>query len=577
MSTQQLKVATKRGIPKCPTGIAGLDQITEGGLPKGRTTLLCGTAGCGKTVLAMEFLARGATEFNEPGVFLAFEETDKELSQNVASMGFDLPALCARKKLVLDYVRIERSEIEETGEYDLEGLFIRLGAAIDAIGAKRVVLDTIEALFSGFTDTNILRAELRRLFQWLKSRGVTAVITAESGDGKLTRAGIEEYVADCVILLDHRVEDQTSIRRLRVIKYRGTLHGTSEYPFLIAETGLSVLPLSSLKLEHKASTQKISSGVPRLDAMLGGKGFYRGMSILVSGGAGTGKSSLAAHFVQAACKRGERALYMASEQSTDEVLRNMLSIGIDLEPWLRRGLLQFYAARPGTFGLEKHLVTIHDITTTFDPKVVVIDPITNFAAVGTHSEVKSMVTRLIDMLKGRQITAMFTSLTPGDSSAELSEVGVSSQMDAWLLLRNLEYNGERNRGLYVLKSRGMAHSNQIREFVLTNHGVQLLDVYIGPSGFLTGSARVAQEARERAEAEERKEQLRHKSFELKQRHQQLEAQIAKMRSEFACEEQSLLRAAKQMESRENQIALDRVQMGHARQADSIPAHSNGHA
>lgn len=577
MSRRHEKGEPKSGISKCPTGISGLDQITEGGLPKGRPTLLCGTAGCGKTVLAMEFLARGATEYNEPGVFMAFEETGKELSQNVASMGFDLPALCARKKLVLDYVRIERSEIEETGEYDLEGLFIRLGNAIDAIGAKRVVLDTIEALFSGFTDTNILRAELRRLFQWLKARGVTAVITAESGDGKLTRAGIEEYVADCVILLDHRVEEQTAIRRLRVIKYRGTLHGTSEYPFLIGQTGLSVLPLSSLKLEHKAPTQKLSTGIPRLDAMLGGKGFYRGTSILVSGGAGTGKSSLAAHFVQAACKRGERALYMASEQSTDEVLRNMLSIGIDLEPWLRRGLLQFYAARPGTFGLEKHLVTIHDITTMFDPKVVVIDPITNFASVGTHSEVKSMVTRLIDMLKGRQITAVFTSLTPGDSSAELSEVGVSSQMDAWLLLRNLEYNGERNRGLYVLKSRGMAHSNQIREFVLTNHGVQLLDVYVGPAGLLTGSARVAQEARERAETEEREEQLRHKTFELEQRRQQLEAQMAKMRSEFAREEQSLLRAANQMELREKQIVLDRVQMGRARKADGIPAHSNGRA
>ena len=575
MSIKQLKVLAKSGIRKCPTGIVGLDQITGGGLPAGRPTLLCGNAGCGKTVLAMEFLVRGANEFNEPGVFVAFEETDKDLSQNVASMGFNLPALCARKKLVLDYVCIERSEIEESGDYDLEGLFIRLGNAIDSVGAKRVVLDTIESLFSGFSNTNILRAELRRLFGWLKTKGVTAVITAESGDGKLTRQGIEEYVADCVILLDHRVEDQTSIRRMRVTKYRGTMHGTSEYPFLIGQAGISVLPLSSLKLEHKAPTQRISSGVPRLDAMLGGKGFYRATSILVSGGAGTGKSSLAAHFVEAACKRGERALYMASEQSTDEVIRNMRSIGIDLEPWVKRDLLRFYSTRPGTFGLEKHLVTIHDETTAFRPHVVVIDPITNFASVGSRSEVKSMVTRLIDTFKSRQITAMFTSLTPGDSSPELSEVGVSSQMDSWLLLRNLESNGERNRGLYVLKSRGMAHSNQIREFVLTKLGIQLLDIYVGPSGLVTGSARVAQEAKERAEAEERKQQLRRKTLEMKQSRQQLEAQIARMRSDFEIEEQSLLRDAHQMELREKQINVDRLEMGHTRKADQVHANGNG--
>ncbi len=575
MSIKQLKVLAKSGIRKCPTGIVGLDQITGGGLPAGRPTLLCGNAGCGKTVLAMEFLVRGANQFNETGVFVAFEETDKDLSQNVASMGFDLPALCARKKLFLDYVCIERGETEESGDYDLEGLFIRLGNAIDSVGAKRVVLDTIESLFSGFSNTSILRAELRRLFGWLKAKGVTAVITAESGDGKLTRHGIEEYVADCVILLDHRVEDQTSIRRMRVTKYRGTTHGTSEYPFLIGQTGISVLPLSSLKLEHKAPAQKISSGVPRLDAMLGGKGFYRATSILVSGGAGTGKSSLAAHFVDAACKRGERALYMASEQSTDEVIRNMRSIGIDLEPWIKRNLLRFYSARPGTFGLEKHLVTIHDETAAFRPQVVVIDPITNFASVGSHAEVKSMITRLIDMLKARQITAMFTSLTAGGDSPELSEVGVSSQMDSWLLLRNLESNGERNRGFYILKSRGMAHSNQIREFVLTKHGIQLLDVYVGPSGLVAGSARVAQEAKERAEAEERKQQLRRKTIEMKESRRQLEAQIAKMRSDFEIQEQSLLRDAHQMESREKQINVDRLEMGHSRKADQVHVNGNG--
>ena len=452
-----------------------------------------------------------------------------------------------------------------------KGTIIRLGHAIDQIGAKGVVLDTLESLFSAFSNTTILRAELRRLFGFLKSKGVSAVITAESGDGKLTRNGIEEYVADCVILLDHRVEEQASIRRLRVIKYRGTTHGTSEYPFLIGQTGLSVLPLSSLKLDHKAPTQRISSGVARLDTMLGGKGFYRGTSILVSGVAGTGKSSLAAHFVRAACQRGERALYMASEQSPEEVLRNMRSIGVDLEPWVKRDLLRFYASRPGTFGLEKHLVTIHDMTTAFDPKVVVIDPITNFASVGSYAEVKSMVTRLIDLFKSRQITAMFTSLTSGDSSPELSEVGVSSQMDSWLLLRNLESNGERNRGLYVLKSRGMAHSNQIREFELTDQGVQLRDVYVGPSGLLTGSARDAQEAREKAEAVERQRQVERKSLELQQKRRQLEAEIARMRSAFDLEEIALLRHAKQTEFQENQLTLDRKEMGRVRCADLLSA------
>ena len=569
MARHHAKLAPHRGIAKSLTGIAGLDQITEGGLPKGRPTLVCGSAGCGKTVLAMEFLVRGATDFKEPGVFVAFEETGKDLSQNVASMGFDLPALIARKKVVLEHVRVERSEIEETGDYDLEGLFVRLQSAIEKVGAKRIVLDTIEALFSGFSNVNILRAELRRLFSWLKERGLTAMITAESGDAKLTRHGIEEYVADCVILLDHRVEDQNSIRRLRVIKYRGTAHGTSEYPFLIGATGLSVLPLSSLKLDHKASTHRISSGIPRLDAMLGGKGFYRGTSVLISGGAGTGKSSLAAQFVQAACQRGERALYIASEQSSAEIIRNMRSIGIDLEPWVQHDLLRIHASRPGTYGLEKHLVTIHDVTTTFNPSVVVIDPITNFAVVGTHSEVKSMATRLIDDFKAREITAMFTSLTEGEGAAETSEIGVSSLMDAWLLLRNLESNGERNRGLYVLKARGLAHSNQIREFVLTDHGVQLLDVYVGPSGLLTGSARVAQVAREQAAAQERREKLQRKASELKSKRQQLEAQIERMRAEFTLEEKSLTRDLDTMESREKQFAFDRAEMGRARNADSL--------
>ncbi len=568
---------SKNGIRKCRTGIAGLDQITEGGLPEGRSTLVCGPAGSGKTVLAMEFLVRGAMECNEPGVFLAFEETRKELTQNVASMGFDLPSLQAQKKLLVNHVNVQREEIEETGEYDLTGLFIRIDNAIKAIGAKRLVLDTIESLFAGFVNANILRTELRRLFEWLKAKKITAVITAETGDGALTRQGIEEYVADCVILLDHRVDDQTSIRRLRVVKYRGTTHGTNEYPFLIGSRGVSVLPLSALKLDHKASPERISTGIARLDAMLDGKGFYRGSSILISGGAGTGKSSLSAHFVRAACERGERVLYLASEQSPDEVLRNMLSIGIDLAPFLKKGLLKFYAARPGAFGLERHLVTMHDLALAFHPKVVVIDPITNFASTGTHSEVKSMVTRLIDMFKFHQITAMFTSLTSGDSSPELSEVGVSSLMDSWLLLRNIECNGERNRGLYVLKSRGMYHSNQIREFTLSDHGFQLLDVYVGSSGLLTGSARVAQEAREAAEAAERKRLLARKTLEQKHKRLQLEASIQRMRDEFALEQESLARDLQDLQLKREQVAEDRLEMSRARAADPLPARSNGHA
>ena len=567
----------RREIPKCPTGIVGLDQITEGGLPRCRPTLICGSAGCGKTVLAMEFLVRGVTEFNEPGVFMSFEESDKEVTANVASMGFDLNALCARKKLFLDYVRVERSEIEETGEYDLEGLFGRLEGAIRSVRAKRVVLDTIEALISGFGNTGILRAELRRLFTWLKDHGVTALITSEAGDGKLTRYGIEEYIADCVILLDHRVEDQNSIRRLRVVKYRGTEHGTSEYPFLIGRNGFSVLPLSSLRLECHASSQRVSSGIPRLDSMLGEKGFFRGSSILLSGGAGTGKSSVAAHFAQAACQRAEKAFYIASEESVSEVVRNMHSIGIELDPWIRRGQLKFHAARPGSFGLERHLINVHEEVLAFHPDVVVIDPVSNFESVGSFAQVASMLTRLIDLFKSRQITAMFTSLTAADAAPETTEIGVSSLIDCWLLLRNMECNGERNRGLYILKSRGMAHSNQIREFMLTSRGVKLLDAYIGPSGVLTGTARVAQENRERAEAAERKERLQQKSAELRHKRRDLEAQIAKLESEFDADERQLKIDMRQMQSRETQIGMDRAEMGRYRFADAAASPDNGHA
>ena len=563
MSNHQPK--TKSGIEKAPTGIRGLDEITEGGLPRGRPTLVCGGPGCGKTMLGMEFLARGARDFDEPGVFVAFEETTPELKVNFGSTEFDIPGLCARKKLLFEHVRVERSEIEETGEYDLEGLFIRLRAAIEAIGAKRIVLDTIESLFGSFQNTNILRAELRRLFGWLKEKGLTAVITAETGEGKLTRHGMEEYVADCVIFLDHRVANQNSVRRLRVVKYRGSQHGSSEYPYLIEKSGLSVLPLSSLTLDHKASTQRVSTGIVGLDEMLAGKGLFRGSSVLISGGAGTGKSSIAAHFLRAACQRGERALMFASEQSSDEFMRNMRSIGIDLEPWLRRGLLRFQGARAGFCGLEKHLVMFEKETSEFGPKVIVVDPITNYGSLGNFDEVKSMMTRLVDLFKTRNITAMFTSLTAAGHEAEDSVVGISSLMDTWILLRNLEVDGERNRGLYVLKARGMAHSNQIREFLLTDEGARLVDVYVGPEGLLTGSARMRQEAEDRVQARRQEEDAARQRGELEVKRRQMETEITNLRTKFETEARELQRSLGATEARDATISAERMEAARARQ------------
>jgi circadian clock protein KaiC len=555
-------------LPKAPTGIQGLDEITGGGLPQGRPTLVCGGAGCGKTLLAMEFLVRGATEFNEPGVFMAFEEAAKDLTQNVASLGFDLKDLVARKKMVLDFVYIERSEIEESGEYDLEGLFIRLGAAIDAIGAKRVVLDTIESLFSGLPNPLILRAELRRLFRWLKDKGVTAIITGESGEGTLTRHGLEEYVSDCVILLDHRVTEQTSSRRMRVVKYRGSTHGTNEYPFLIDEDGISVLPITSLSLQQTSSTQRIPSGIARLDAMLGGAGYYRGSSVLVSGTAGTGKTSLAAHFSDAACRRGERVLYFCFEESPSQIMRNMRSIGIDLEPWVKKGLLQFHANRPSFAGLEAHLAMKHKVINAFKPQVVILDPLNSFVFGGNETEVKAMLIRLVDFLKTKQITGFFTNLTAGGGALEQSEVAISSLIDTWLLVRDIEIGGERNRGMYILKSRGMAHSNQIREFLLTDHGVELRDVYVGESGVLTGSARLAQEAQEKAAMTTRNQEVELRRVELERKRMSLEAQIAALRAEFAVEETASLKIIGQEKAEKAQLAQERVDMGLSRKADT---------
>ena len=470
-SSSLRKPVAPESLPKASTGITGLDEITMGGLPRGRPTLVCGGAGSGKTLFAMEFLLRGALEFDEPGVFMAFEENEQDLAQNVRSLGFDVEDLIAKKKLAIDYVHVERSEIEETGEYDLEGLFVRLGAAIDGVSAKRVVLDTLESLFSGFSNAALLRAELRRLFRWLKDRGVTAVITGERGEGAFTRQGLEEYVSDCVILLDHRITEQVSTRRLRIVKYRGTSHGTNEYPFLIDEQGFSVLPMTSLGLDHPASEERISSGVPALDAMLGGKGYFRGSSVMISGSAGTGKSSVAAHFADATCRRGERCLLFAFEESPAQILRNMRSIGLDLERWIDQGLLRIEASRPTLFGLEMHLVHIHKRVDEFEPQVVIIDPVSNFDASGSLAQAEAMLVRLIDFLKTRGTTAMLVSLTPNAGDAGAS--GISSLIDTWVLLLHTEVGRQRRRVLQVLKSRGMAHSNEVRELQISSKGITL--------------------------------------------------------------------------------------------------------
>ena len=557
-----------RTLPKTATGIHGLDDVTGGGLPKGRPTLVCGGPGCGKTLLAAEFLIRGATQFNEPGAFITFEETGEELAQNVRSLGFDLDALVEAKKIAIDHVRVEPREIEEVGEYDLEGLFLRLGLAIDTVGAKRIVLDTIETLFGGFTNQALLRSELRRLFRFLKDKGVTAVITGERGEGTLTRQGLEEYVSDCVILLDHRVNDQVSTRRLRIVKYRGTTHGTNEYPFLIDEQGISVLPVTGLGLEHAVSNERVPSGVPRLDVMLGGKGYYRGTSVLVSGTAGTGKTSLAAHFAHESARRGERVLYLAFEESPNQLMRNMRSIGIDLEPHVKKGLIRIHASRPTLFGLEMHLVQIHKMVAELKPAAVIVDPISNFIDTGTAQDAQAMLLRLVDFLKEKQITALFTHLNSGGSAMEKTDIGISSLIDTWLLLRDIELGGERNRGLYVLKSRGMKHSNQIREFLLTSEGVQLEDVYLGPEGVLTGSMRAAQEAREAAEEHLRSQEMERKQRELDARRVALEAQIAALRAEFKSAEDEAKLISTQVSLRERAISDARQRAAKRRGADA---------
>lgn len=562
----QENVKPQQGIAKELTGVRGLDDITFGGLPKGRPTLIAGGAGSGKTLMSIEFLVRGATIYNEPGVFMAFEETAEELAKNVASLGFDLNKLIEQKKLLIDFVRVERSEIEETGEYDLEGLFIRLGYAIDSIGAKRVVLDTIESLFAGLTNQAILRAELRRLFRWLKDKGVTAIITGERGDKELTRYGLEEYVSDCVILLDHRVTGQISTRRLRIIKYRGSIHGTNEYPYIIDAKGIVIMPITSLNLDYKVSNQRISTGVFRLDAMLDGKGFYRGSSILISGTAGTGKSTLSAHLANSTCQHGERCLYFAFEESPEQIMRNMQSIGLNLKQWVEKGLLRIQSARASLYGLETHLVTMQRAVDDFKPSVVIVDPISNLINIGESADVRSMLTRLIDHLKSKQITAMFTNLTHV-ASLESTESEVSSIMDTWILVRDIEIAGERNRAIYVLKSRGMPHSNQVREFLLTSKGVDIVDVYTGPAGVLTGSARLTQEAKEEDEREARREETERLERDLERRHKLLESQVAALNAEYEAKAEEIKKLIAEENRKEKMQKQNREEMSRLRRAD----------
>ena len=535
-------------------------------MPKGRTTIVCGGPGCGKTILGIEFLVRGALDFNEPGVLMAFEETPQDMVINVASLGFDLQDLADKKKLFLDYISVNPSEIQEAGEYDLEGIFIRLQDAVDTIGAKRVMFDAVEALFTGFSNPGIMRAEFRRLFRWLKERELTTILTAEPGDGTLTRQGLEEYVSDCVILLDHRIRDQISARRMRIVKYRGTKHGADEYPFLIDEQGMSILPLTSLQLQHKVSNERVSSGVSDLDEMLEGKGYFRGSSILISGTAGSGKTTLAASFADATCRRGERCLFIDFEESSNQVARNMKSVGIDLEQWSQKGLLFHEAWRPTQNGIEMHLLRVHKLIEQIKPHCVILDPITNLGNDSSDKEVYSMLLRLTDFLKSAGITAVFVSLTGGGENREKTTVGVSSLTDTWILLRDLELNGERNRCLYILKSRGMAHSNQLREFTMTEHGIRLIPAYIGSGGVLTGSSRLTQEAKERTDARLRQQEIQRKRQQTDQRRLALKAQIAMLQGEFAAVEQEAELVIREEQESKEQVKLDRKDMAKSRTA-----------
>jgi circadian clock protein KaiC len=563
-------------LEKSLTGITGFDEITFGGLPRGRATLICGTPGCGKTMLGMEFLVNGARMYSEPGVFIAFEESTEELRINSASLDFDLADLGRKRMIAIDHVHIDPNEIAETGEYDLEGLFVRVKYAIESIGAKRVVLDTIETLFSGFSNEALLRAEIRRLFQFLKSFGVTAIVTGERGEKSLTRYGLEEYVADCVILLEHRVAEQITTRSLRIVKYRGSSHGTNEYPFTIDEDGFSLLPVTSMGLQHQVSNEVISTGVPDLDAMLGVGGYYRGTTVLMSATAGMGKTSFAAALSRSACQRGERVLFFAFEESPPQIVRNMRSVGIDLQPYLDNGLLKILAQRPFLYGLEMHLVSMRKEIDRFKPSVVIVDPVSNLTAAGKGREVTAMLTLLIDFLKSEGITLFSTVLTGGGGALEASDLGISSLIDTWMLARDIESSGERNRGLYVLKSRGMKHSNQIREFTLGSEGIKLVEVYLGPSGMLTGSARLALEAQEREASARMAEDREVKLAQLERRRKVTEAQIESIRAEFEADAMEIKKAIEQEDTREQTVLENQAAMAKSRRVDGqLPQEEGG--
>ena len=562
---QRIQKPDKSGIEKAATGIAGFDDITFGGLPRNRPTLVCGGPGSGKTLFGLEFLARGITEHGEPGVFVSFEETEEELAKNVKSLGLDLPDLIAKKKLVIDTLRVDREDYLETGDYDLGGLFIRVGCAIDSIGAKRIVLDSMEALFSGLTDHMRLRSEIHRLFLWLKDKGVTAIVTGESIEpsGK-TREGLEEFISDCVVYLDHRVNDTISTRRLRITKYRGSFHGTNEYPFMIDESGICVLPVTSLNLTYKASTERVSTGIASLDGMLGGKGYYRGSSVLVTGTAGSGKTSVGAHFIHTASRRGERCLMWSFEESESQIVRNMRSIGIDLEPSIKAGSLKILTSRPQIFGLEMHLGIIHKEINAFAPKCICIDPVSNFIGAGTVSETKVMLTRLVDLTKSKGITTIMTYLIRGGMPAETTDAGVSSLMDTWIVLTDPEFNGERNRILSVLKSRGMPHSNQMREMLLTSHGVDLIFPYLGPSGAVTGAARKSLEASEKALSVAQQIKIMKKKNDFESSRDLIEAKIKMMRSRLQSQEQAIALELSQAKTRDDVKTEERSRMGATR-------------
>lgn len=554
-----------RAIAKCPTGIPGLDEITRGGLPRGRPTLVAGGPGSGKSVLAMDFIMRGILEHREPGVFVSFDERPLDVARNAASLGFDLKQLEGRKKLVVDHISMNKPELK-TGDYDLEGLFIRLERSIRAVNAKRVSLDSLDALFSGPFDDSVLRPELRRLFDWLKAKGVTALITSERGKGELTRHGLEEYLSDCVILLDQRVEQDISTRRLRIVKYRGAGFGTNEYPFLIDEQGVTVMPITSRALRHGVSKERVSTGIARMDAMLGG-GYWRASAILMSGTAGTGKTTLASHFADAMCNRGERCLYFSFDEAPDQIRRDLLSVGINFEKWEKRGLLRIESLRATTQGLEEHLHLITQKVRSFKPAAVIVDPITGLLPLAPMYASHSMLTRLIDFLKGEMITTFFTSLTEGQGAPERSGLGVSTLIDTWLVVRDIESNGEKNRGMFIVKSRGTNHSHQVREFLLTDRGVQLVDVYVGPAGLLVGAAGMSQLAQEKAENMEKHQDIVRKRHALEAKRKAFEKQMDATRASYDAEENEALRSFSEMEKRRKTLISDRTSVAAYRKAD----------